>query len=81
MTHVLRYRITAHTAGDIPYDGTAKDYTRALESYEAKLATLKATGADILVEDAKPVNVRAKASESVATVANPLDIPPFLKAK
>ncbi len=59
MTNVLRYRLTAHAAGDISYDGTGKDYARALAEYEEKLAALKATGAEILVADARPVNVRA----------------------
>jgi hypothetical protein len=78
MTNVLRYRLTAHDAGDIPYDGSAKDYALALEKYEAKLAALKATGAEILVEDARPVNVRAKTINEAATDKTAA-IPAFLK--
>lgn len=59
-TPVLRCRITAHHVIDRPYNGTAQDFTRVLGEHETTVAALKATGADVILEDARPVNVRAK---------------------
>ncbi len=59
MTHILRCRVTAHHVIDRQYDGSAKAFQEVLEQHEATLAALKATGAEILVADARPVNVRA----------------------
>ena len=58
MSHVLRCRITAHHNADRPYDGTSKDFARVLAEHEATVAALIATGADILMADTRPVNVR-----------------------
>lgn len=75
MTHVLRYRITAHAAGDIAYDGSAKDYARALNEYEEKLVALRATGSAIVLEDAKPVNVRKKDGPTTTAILSHETLP------
>ena len=61
-TPVLRCRITAHHVIDRPYNGTAQDFARVLGEHETTVAALKSTGAEILVADARPINVRAPKS-------------------
>lgn len=81
MTTVLRYRITAHTSGDIPYDGSAKDWTRALGEYDKLLASIRATGLSVIVEDARPVAARKPKAPIVGTLPaeDELAIPGFLR--
>ena len=59
-TPILRCRITAHHTIDRPYDGTAQAFAIVLGEHETTVAALKATGADVILEDCRPVNVRAK---------------------
>lgn len=61
-TPILRCRITAHHNIDRPYDGTSSDFARVLAEHEATVKALEATGADIIMEDSRPVNARAKAA-------------------
>lgn len=71
MTHVLRCRVTAHLNRDIAYDGTAKDFQLALTEHENAIAALKATGAEIILADAKPVNIRKTAPEPTEALLPP----------
>lgn len=57
-TPILRCRISAHHNSDRPYDGTAADFARVLKEHEATVKALQDAGADIAVQDARPVNVR-----------------------
>lgn len=87
--HILRCRLTAHHVVDRPYDGTTKDFARVLAEHEATVAALRATGASIILEDARPMTVRKVPTAVVApaAVTEPLvpddtaslDLPAFLK--
>lgn len=95
-TPILRCRITAHHNIDRPYDGTSADFARVLAEHEATVKALEATGADVIMEDSRPVNVRAKVVASglpdvmpapqppmagESTPANELEMPGFLRRK
>ncbi len=90
MITILRCRITAHHNADRPYDGTSKDFARVLAEHEATVTALIATGADILMADTRPVNVRKVAiveplipdtKPDVVVEKDELEIPGFLARK